>query len=514
MKTTDLEFEYNERADGYIYVNEDKLETEVKELLRSGKDVEALRMNEEISREAYLCLTKKREAVLKWYHFKEESEILEIGAGYGELTEYLCRHSRHVTSYERKTERADIIKMRCQPYGNLDCHSGLLQDMRWQKTYDYIFLHDILALSRKFFKGEDASVEMLKFLLPYLKEDGKFIITVENRLGLKYFAGAAEEISSQFFWGLNLFDEDERGRTFSRKELERVLQKSGLENINWFYPYPDLAYPLEIYTDEVMDKMGYGISMPDYEIVSDRYQFFDEQRMFWALRNEGIANRFVNAFFVECSRKESGKQLLFADLKNGFTIKEQTEQGFIDGSGNLLPKGERLDVYLAGKLQETVNCNLGGKNPFISEIYDVFREIYLYLQKSFCRIQDFYYSDGKIALHEQRQEKKPASEYWRWELVYEWYFRHVMFYRNAKRRILLEDLLEIVQVNTGHIAEYLKVWKDKSEKHYITPRLSQNMFDFEAEAAKDARYFGQELINKRTLKDKLESMWSIGGETE
>ena len=104
MKTTDLEFEYNERADGYIYVNEDKLETEVKELLRSGKDVEALRMNEEISREAYLCLTKKREAVLKWYHFKEESEILEIGAGYGELTEYLCRHSRHVTSYERKTE--------------------------------------------------------------------------------------------------------------------------------------------------------------------------------------------------------------------------------------------------------------------------------------------------------------------------------------------------------------------------------------------------------------------------
>ena len=250
MKTTDLEFEYNERADGYIYVNEDKLETEVKELLRSGKDVEALRMNEEISREAYLCLTKKREAVLKWYHFKEESEILEIGAGYGELTEYLCRHSRHVTSYERKTERADIIKMRCQPYGNLDCHSGLLQDMRWQKTYDYIFLHDILALSRKFFKGEDASVEMLKFLLPYLKEDGKFIITVENRLGLKYFAGAAEEISSQFFWGLNLFDEDERGRTFSRKELERVLQKSGLENINWFYPYPDLAYPLEIYTDE------------------------------------------------------------------------------------------------------------------------------------------------------------------------------------------------------------------------------------------------------------------------
>ena len=89
-----------------------------------------------------------------------------------------------------------------------------------------------------------------------------------------------------------------------------------------------------------------------------------------------------------------------------------------------------------------------------------------------------------------------------------------MFYRNAKRRILLEDLLEIVQVNTEHIAEYLKVWKDKSEKHYITPRLSQIMFDFEAEAAKDERYFGQELINKRTLKDKLESMWSIGGETE
>lgn len=511
MKTSDLEFEYNEKSDGYIYVNEDRLEEEIKGILSLGKDVETLKIPEEISRDAYLCLTKKRENILKWYRFKENASVLEVGAGYGELTEYLCRHVKRVTCYERKTERIDVIKARCKSYENLKCYSGYLQEQQWEDQFDYIFIHDIFALSRKFFKSRDASEEMLRFLSPYLKTDGRILLTIENRLGLKYFAGAAEEISNQFFWGLKSFDEDERCRTFSKKELEKILKNSGLKQINWYYPYPGLVYPLEIYTDDIMDKIVYGISEPDYELVSDRYQFFDEQRMFWTLHEEGIENKFVNAFFVECSMEEIEKQILFSDIEQGFAVQRKTERGYVDGTGSVLPDGIRADAYLEGKIQEAVNCNLGNKNPYIVQIYDAFRSIYHFLQKGSYRLQEFYCNDGIIMPHQNKEKNEPASELWRWELIYEWYVNHVMLYRNAKRRIRLENLMQIMQIQKENVAMYLQNWKNKRDIHYITPTLSQNMFDFEAEAAKDRKYFEEEDLNMNPLKERLEKLWDLEG---
>ena len=102
MKTSDLEFEYNERKDGYIYINEDRLESEIKKILIKGSNIESMEIPQEISRDAYLCLTKKRENILNWYSLDQDSDVLELGAGYGELTEYLCMHTKNVTCYERK----------------------------------------------------------------------------------------------------------------------------------------------------------------------------------------------------------------------------------------------------------------------------------------------------------------------------------------------------------------------------------------------------------------------------
>lgn len=511
MKTSDVEFEYNERAEGYIYVNEDRLEEEIKKIISSKKNVEALKIPEEISRDAYLCLTKKRENILKWYPLAENASVLEVGAGYGELTAYLCEHVNQVACYERKTERINVIKMRCAAYKNLTCYSGHLQEQQWMETFDYIFIHDIFALSRKFFKGTDASVEMLRFLLPYLKADGRLLLTIENRLGLKYFAGAAEEISTQLFWGLKSFEEDERCRTFSKKELEEILRESGFTYVNWFYPYPGLVYPMEIYTDEIMDKIVYGISRPDYELVSDRYQFFDEQRMFWTLHKEGIADRFVNAFFVECARKAIEKPVLFSEIDRGFVIHKKTEQGYVDSEGRLLPEGIRLDAYLSEMIQYAVNCNLGSRNPYIPQIYNIFRDIYCYMQRGAYALEDFYYSKNGVTPHQGKEYNGPASEYQRWKVMYEWYVNHIMFYRNAKRRILLEDLNKIMDIQEENIAAYLANWREQRDKHYIVPRYSQNMFDFEAEAAKDILYFDKGDLCRHSLKERLEKLWNLEG---
>ena len=117
MRNNDIEFEYNSKDEGYIYVNEERLEEEI--LLHLNSDIEQLKIPEELSRDAYLSLTKRREDIIKWYPFDENGSLLEIGAGYGELTKNLCSRLKKVDSYEPKSERIYIIEKRCREYDNL-----------------------------------------------------------------------------------------------------------------------------------------------------------------------------------------------------------------------------------------------------------------------------------------------------------------------------------------------------------------------------------------------------------
>ena len=500
MKTNDLEFEYNERRDGYIYVNEDNLEEETKKILAEGIDVECLEIGKEISRDAYLCLNQNRKNILQWYPWDKNASLLEIGAGYGELTDYLCEHLDRVMSYERKAERVEVIKLKCREFNNLQCCTGPLEDLKLQEQFDYILVHDVFALARKFFKGKNPNVSMLEYIKQFLKQDGKLILIIENRLGLKYFAGAAEDYSQQFFWGLKSFDEDERARTFSKAELKDILQDSGFFCQKWFYPYPDAACALEIYTDEIREKIMYGISSPDYEYTAERFQFFDEQRMFYTLHRENVEDKFVNAFFVECSRSGHENNIVYAHIKNNFSVSKNKDGFYVEG--RRLPEGMRLDAYLAGLVQRVVNCNLGDRNPYISKVYEVFESIYPYLEKTIYFLEDFYCLDGKVMPFFTERELDYSIDYYIWRIGYLWYFNNIMFYRNAKRRIRLEKLMEILHVEKIKIPEYISILEGE-KKNICMPRLSQMMFDFEAEDAKDCVLLEADQIGKETLVEKI-----------
>ena len=53
-----------------------------------------------------------------------EDEVLEIGAGCGNLTRELCRRVRKVTSIELDERLLPLIRVSCEPYGNLELVQG------------------------------------------------------------------------------------------------------------------------------------------------------------------------------------------------------------------------------------------------------------------------------------------------------------------------------------------------------------------------------------------------------
>jgi hypothetical protein len=193
-----------------------------------------------------------------------------------------------------------------------------------------------------------------------LLQDGKILLAVENKLGIKYFSGAPETYSHKFFIGLNNFHGYDIIRTFSKSELIELCNLAGFFYINFYYPYPDHVFPLEIYTDE--SPISFGSIYADNDIDTERFSFFDEQKLLALLEKEKSAKIFSNSFLLEIS-------LLPEKIKTSYCHFELTDELV----WRYLPKYKQkffhpIDVILSGdKIKSEYKCYNKYSNNYINE---------------------------------------------------------------------------------------------------------------------------------------------------
>ena len=72
-----------------------------------------------------------------------------------------------------------------------------------------------------------------------LATDGVLVLAIENRLGLKYLAGAAEDHTGEPYIGVNNGYAPDGPRTFTKGELMRLLAEAGLPVTEFLTPLPD-----------------------------------------------------------------------------------------------------------------------------------------------------------------------------------------------------------------------------------------------------------------------------------
>lgn len=270
-------------------------------------------------------LSELRENILNWYNFKEKASVLEIGSGCGALTGLLCNKCKDVVSVELSKRRATINFERNKGYDNLSIIVGNLNDILLESQYDYIVLNGVFEYAMSFTDDNDPYIAFLNNIKKYLKKEGRILIAIENRLGLKYFSGSSEDHIKSHFSGIDGYVGVSTVRTFSKSELVDLLNRAGLKYHKFYYPYPDYKFPKEIFTDETINTMSYGRNMPQYE--EDRVYFFDSSRVFKTLANENVNSVFANSFLVEASMDEivDEKRIIYAkissDRKPEFRIK-------------------------------------------------------------------------------------------------------------------------------------------------------------------------------------------------
>ncbi len=257
-----------------------------------------------------------RHNILSWYPFKGNSTIIEIGSGCGAMTGLLCSRASKVVAVELSKRRAEINLERNGSYSNLEIIVGNLYDISIEEKFDYVIVNGVMEYAASFIDTEKPFDSFLQKIKTLQKDDGKLLLAIENRLGLKYFAGAPEDHTGEFFLGLKDYQNNDSVRTFSKCELTQLLEDNGFKFNKFYYPYPDYKFPTEIFTDESLTADKYGKDYYNYS--GERFELFNEGRVAKSFISEGILDKFVNSFLVEASLSDckNDAEILYVKYSN------------------------------------------------------------------------------------------------------------------------------------------------------------------------------------------------------
>lgn len=263
----------------------------------------------------YYHLSRTRKNLLNWYPFDADASVLEIGCGLGAITATLCEKCRDVTAVELSKRRATATLLRCREKENLEIIVGNLNDIEFEKKFDYITLIGVLEYQGSYTEGADPYADFLKKIKHLLKPQGKLLIAIENQYGLKYWCGAREDHTGRPFDGLNQYVNNQgKVRTFSKNELERLVKRSGYKNTFFYYPMPDYKLPTVVYSQEYLPNEPTLQNARFYYVPDKKTLIASEAAVYPDIIANGVFDFFANSFLVECSDSERLGEYSFAKL--------------------------------------------------------------------------------------------------------------------------------------------------------------------------------------------------------
>ena len=245
-----------------------------------------------------------RENIVNWLPITKKDHVLEIGSGCGAITGTLAEQAGQVQCIELSKKRSMINAYRHREKTNINILLGNFEEIESNlvEKYDWITLIGVFEYSEKYIGTSEPYKEMLLRTKRHLKPNGKIVIAIENRLGLKYWAGCTEDHVGKYFEGIEGYANTEGIKTFSRKELENIIRKTGNWKIDFYYPYPDYKLPMTVYSDKHLPNKG-ELNNTRYNFDRERLQLFDETRVYDGIINNGLLQEFFNSFLVILEEK-------------------------------------------------------------------------------------------------------------------------------------------------------------------------------------------------------------------
>lgn len=279
-------------------------------------------------------LSPLRENIVDFVPMTRQDKVLEVGSGCGAITGALARKAGSVTCVDLSKKRSMINAYRHRECDNVTIHVGNFQEIETQlpRDYDYICLIGVFEYGRAYIGGERPYEEFLRILMKHLAPGGHILIAIENKYGLKYFAGCTEDHVGKYFSGIENYQEGGSACTFSRKGLEKIFAACGIRESRFYYPYPDYKFMTTVFSDSRQPGLG-ELSNNLRNFDRDRMVLFDEEAAFDGIVEDGLFPVFANSYLAVIGSPFSVDYVKYSnDRAKEFRIR--TEIGR-DGKGTL-----------------------------------------------------------------------------------------------------------------------------------------------------------------------------------
>lgn len=223
-----------------------------------------------------------QKGLLRWYDFQPDSIVLYIGNQEEALAEML---------------REFPLRVVC-------ADDGQTCEEKWQREYQGRF--DYIVSVETLERQADPE-QVLGAWRGLLKEEGKLLLGMNNRFGIRYFCGDRDPYTERNFDGIEGYrrayakETDQfRGRCYSRAEIRQMLSHAGWQSSYFFSVLPDLKNPTMIYGEDYLPREDMASRLTLAYNCPDTV-FLEEINLYDSLIKNGMFHQMANAYLAECS---------------------------------------------------------------------------------------------------------------------------------------------------------------------------------------------------------------------
>lgn len=302
------------------------VEDELLEIVKNYSQIEYKKLIEEKKSWPILYhLSPLRENIVDWLPMTKNDKVLEVGSGCGAITGVLSRKAGSVTCVDLSKKRSLINAYRHSDCDNVNIYVGNFKDIEEKLPcdFDYICLIGVFEYGQGYMGGRQPYEDFIKILQKHLKENGRIVIAIENKYGLKYFAGCKEDHLGTYFSGISNYPESSGVRTFTRKGLEKIFAACDIEQYSFYYPYPDYKFMTTVYSDAYLPSKG-ELCNNIRNFDRDRMVLFDERAAFDGIVEDGLFSVFSNSYCVVIGKGVEQKYVKYSnDRAEEYQIKTE-----------------------------------------------------------------------------------------------------------------------------------------------------------------------------------------------
>lgn len=307
-----------------------EVEDEILEITRNYSAVEYRRIIEE--RESWPILyhlSPLRGNIVEWLPITKDMKVLEVGSGCGAITGTLARKAGQVTCVELSGKRSRINAYRHMDADNVTIHVGNFQEIEPDLPcdYDYICLIGVFEYAQAYIQSGKPYESFLNIIKKHRKPEGHIAIAIENKFGLKYWAGCQEDHLGTYFSGLENYPDGGVVRTFTRDGLFQTAEKCGFTQMQMYYPYPDYKFMTSLYSDRRLPQVG-ELSLNLRNFDRERLLLFDEKKVFDTIIQEKQFPLFSNSYMLLLGPSLEEEYVKYSnDRKQEFCIRTVQKTG-------------------------------------------------------------------------------------------------------------------------------------------------------------------------------------------